>query len=156
MMKSYWPFKMNLLSLLALTAGAAISIQATMNSQLGVLLNSSLIGTFIAFSFSCIFTLLAVILSTKVYPGLSEIQSVPVYLWFSGGALSALGVSLFYYLIPRMGAGSMMSYALTGQIFIAITASHFGWFDLPVKQMDMFKTTGVMALIIGIVLINWT
>jgi len=145
----------NFLSLLALTAGAAIAIQATMNAQLGVLLKSSMLGTSIAFLFSLVFTVSAMILSTKQYPQLAEVRAVPVYLWFSGGALSAFGVGMFYYLIPKMGIGSMMSYALSGQILIAIIASHFGWFDLPVKPINILKIAGAISLIAGVLLINW-
>jgi len=86
---------------------------------------------------------------------MAEIKSVPLYLWFSGGALSAFGVSIFYYLIPKMGVGSMMSYALSGQILIAIIASHFGWFDLPVKPINIIKVSGAISLVIGVLLLNW-
>jgi transporter family-2 protein len=145
---------MSYLSLLAFVAGAAIAIQASMNSQLGVLLKSSMVGTSIAFLMSCIFTIVAMMLSTKHYPQIGDIKSVPIYLWFTGGALSATGVGLFYYLIPKMGVGSMMSYALSGQILVAIVASHFGWFNLPEKPIDMVKTIGAIALITGVVLLN--
>ncbi|PHR83287.1 MAG: hypothetical protein COA59_12760 [Colwellia sp.] len=146
---------MTYLSFLALAAGAAIAIQATMNSQLGVLLKSSMMGTTIAFLFSLIFTISAMLISVKSYPNLDEVKSVPLYLWFTGGALSAFGVGMFYYLIPKMGVGSMMSYALSGQILIAIIASHLGWFDLPVKPINTVKITGVILLIVGVLLINW-
>ena len=146
---------MTYLSFLALAAGAAIAIQATMNSQLGVLLKSSMMGTTIAFLFSLIFTISAMLISAKSYPNLDEVKSVPLYLWFTGGALSAFGVGMFYYLIPKMGVGSMMSYALSGQILIAIIASHLGWFDLPVKPINTVKITGVILLIVGVLLINW-
>ncbi len=146
---------MSYLSLFALMAGAAIAAQASMNAQLGVLLKNSLIGTTIAFAFSGIFTLIAVIMSTKHYPQPEAIRSVPLYLWFTGGALSAFGVAMFYFLIPKMGVGTMMSFALTGQILIAIIASHFGWFDLPVKHINVVRFSGVVALIAGILLINW-
>ena len=145
---------MSYLSFLALVAGAAIAIQATMNAQLGVLLKSSMLGTSIAFLFSCVFTVSAMMLSTKQYPQMAEIKSVPLYLWFSGGALSAFGVGLFYYLIPKMGVGSMMSYALSGQILIAIMASHYGWFDLPVKPINVVKVSGAISLIVGVLLLN--
>ena len=140
---------------LALLAGAAIAVQATMNAQLGVLLRSSMMGTSIAFLVSLIFTVSAMILSAKQYPNLTEIKSVPLYLWFTGGALSAFGVGMFYYLIPKMGVGSMMSYALSGQILIAIIASHLGWFDLPIKPLSAVKVMGAVLLIIGVLLINW-
>jgi len=145
---------MSYLAILALVAGAAIATQASINAQLGVMLKSSLLGTTVAFSCSFLFTLLAVIASTKHYPQAEEIRSIPVYFWFAGGALSAFGVALFYYLIPKMGVGPMMSYALTGQMVIAVIASHFGWFDLPVKHIQPAQLIGLIALINGVILIN--
>jgi transporter family-2 protein len=114
-----------------------------------------MMGTSIAFLFSFLFIVSAMLLSAKQYPNMAEIKSVPLYLWFSGGALSAFGVGMFYYLIPTMGVGSMMSYALSGQILIAILASHLGWFDLPVKPINHFKMVGAVLLIAGVLLINW-
>jgi len=146
---------MNVLSLLAMGAGAAITVQATMNAQLGVLLKSSMLGTSIAFLFSCVFTVLAMVLWSKQYPQLTDMKAVPLYLWFSGGAFSAFGVGMFYYLIPKMGVASMMSYALSGQIIVATIVSHFGWFDLPLKPISLLKISGIIALIIGMLLINW-
>jgi len=146
---------MNVLSLLAMGAGAAITVQATMNAQLGVLLKSSMLGTSIAFLFSCVFTVLAMMLWSKQYPQLTDMKAVPLYLWFSGGALSAFGVGMFYYLIPKMGVASMMSYALSGQIIVATIISHFGWFDLPLKPINLLKISGIIALIVSMLLINW-
>ncbi|MCG8381198.1 MAG: DMT family transporter [Gammaproteobacteria bacterium] len=146
---------MSYLSFLAVVAGAAIAIQASMNAQLGVLLKSPMLGTSIAFLFSCVFTIFAMMLWTKQYPQMNDIKSVPLYLWFSGGALSAFGVGMVYYLIPKMGVGSMMSYVLSGQILIAVVASHFGWFSLPVKQIDAVKVLGAASLIAGVLLLNW-
>jgi len=145
---------MSYLSLLALTAGAAIATQAGMNAQLGVLLKNPLLSTIIAFTSSILFTLLALVAFTKEYPTVEVVRAVPIYLWFFGGLLSAFGISMFYYLIPQMGIGSMMSYALTGQIVVSIIAGHFGWFDLPIKQITVIKLTGIVALILGILLIN--
>ncbi len=145
---------MNLLSLLALSAGAAIALQATMNAQLGVLLKNSLMGTSIAFLSSFIFTVSAMMISAKHYPSLVQVKSIPWYLWGTGGALSAFGVGMFYYLIPKMGVGAMMSYALSGQLLIAMIASHFGWFELPVKPLNNVKIAGAVLLVIGIILIN--
>jgi len=142
-------------SLLALVAGAAIAVQAALNAKLGVLLNSSMLSTSIAFFLSCLFTVIAMILFTRPYPQSADIKSVPFYLWFSGAALSAFGVGLFYYLIPKMGVGSMMSYALTGQLLIAVAVSHFGWYGMPVKSIDALKCVGLVSLLAGVFLLNW-
>jgi transporter family-2 protein len=151
---------MSYFSLLAMAAGAAIAIQASMNAKLGVLLKSAMMGTSIAFFVSCVFAVSAMVISTMVFstkhvPQMADIKSVPVYLWLSGGALSAFGVGMFYYLIPKMGVGSMMSYALSGQIIIAIVASHFGWFELPVKPITSLKLAGAFSLVAGVLLLNW-
>jgi transporter family-2 protein len=95
------------------------------------------------------------IIFKSVNPQAESVRSVPIYLWFTGGLFSAFGVAMFYYLTPKMGMGPMMSYALTGQIIIAIIASHFGWFDLPVRSITFVKSAGVLTMITGIFLINW-
>lgn len=143
------------LPLCAFAAGAAIAIQATMNAKLGVLLRNPLLGTGVAFLFACIFTVLTILVSTRDYPPLANFKAVPFYLWFSGGALAAFGVAMFYYLIPRMGVGPMMSYALTGQLLLATLASHWGWLGLPVSAINGSKMVGTMMLIAGMFLINW-
>ncbi|RLT90132.1 MULTISPECIES: DMT family transporter [unclassified Ketobacter] len=145
---------MNLPALLALLAGAAIATQASMNARLGVLLDSSMWATAIVFGVSFVAMLMMALASSLQTPDWSGAINIPIYLWFSGGLLAATGVGLFYYLIPRMGLGPMMSYALTGQLIIAIISSHYGWFELPIKPITLSRSTGVIALIVGIVLIN--
>ena len=83
------------------------------------------------------------------------LKAVPTYLWFSGGMLSALGVFLFYWLIPQMGAGSMISFAMSGQIILALVAGHYGWFNLPVTPITLTQSVGCLSLISGVFLINY-
>jgi transporter family-2 protein len=145
---------MNAWTLLAFSSGVAISTQAAMNAQLGGLLKNPLLATCIAFITSVVFTLLALMLYTKELPTPEIVRSVPAYLWIAGGMLSAFAVSMFYFLIPKVGIGPMMSFALSGQIIAAVIAGHFGWFDLPVKPVSSGKLFGVVALILGVLLIN--
>ena len=145
---------MTMSPLFALLAGAAIAAQASMNAQLGVLLRSAMLGTGVAFLVGLGFVLLAFLALSRDFPSLEAVRSVPVYLWFSGGALSAFAISTYFYLIPQMGIGTMMSWALTGQIVVAMLAGHFGWFDLPVQPINWSRLVGVIALVIGIILIN--
>ena len=143
-----------LFPLLAFAAGAAIAAQASMNAQLGVLLRNSLLATVIAFFSSLIFTAIVLAIIVKRLPSPETLKAVPGYLWFSGGLLSTFGIATFYWLIPKMGIGPMLSYALAGQLILAILAGHFGWFQLPVIPISTLKITGVCSLILGIALIN--
>lgn len=144
---------MNILPLFAFLAGSGIAIQAAMNARLGVLLGSSMLATAIAFFSSFVVSILIIGLFAGQLPTSKSISAVPFYLWFSG-VISALGVGAFYLLIPKMGVGVMMSFALSGQLLVSIIASHFGWFDQPVKQINNQVIVGVTAMVIGIVLIN--
>ncbi|WP_417446417.1 DMT family transporter [Kangiella sp.] len=142
-----------MLLLMALFAGALISLQAGLNSQLGVLLKNSLMATVVAFVMSVLVSGIALFSFTNQWPDWSAIRTVPWYLWL-GGVLSATGVGLFYFLIPKMGVGTMMSYALTGQLVLAVVASHFGWFGLPQMPLNQTKVIGLAAMIGGLVLLN--
>ena len=68
--------------------------------------------------------------------------------------MSAFGVATFYFLIPKMGVGNMMAYALTGQILVAATLSHFGLFGLPEINLNMSKLMGAALMVIGLYLLN--
>lgn len=141
------------LSSLALVAGAAIAVQAAMNARLGVLLLSPLTATVAAFFFSLVVTLTVFVVTRESLPTMSSLRDVPVYLWF-GGVLSALGVGLLYFLIPKVGVGSVMTYSLCGQLLVAALFSHHGWLGLPQRAVDGPRLLGLALLIIGVVLFN--
>jgi transporter family-2 protein len=170
---------MNLFLGLAFLAGACIAIQAAMNAQLGQIFHNSLLATSYAF-FTSFLLVTAIILYCSVtehvitqplkvehsaveqdiskhrvitWPLSKDIKQVPWYLWLSF-VFSVIGVGSFYFLIPKIGVGSVMSYALTGQIIIAMLISHFGLFDSPAKMLSLSKLIGTLLLVVGIILIN--
>jgi transporter family-2 protein len=145
---------MNYLPLLAIFAGVTISLQATLNARLGVLIQNPLLGAGIAFMVGSLLCLTLVAVAGKLDIKGADLQTVPVYLWFTGGALGALGVGLLYFLIPQMGIGPMTVFSLTGQLLVATSASHFGWFDLPQHPVTLQTLIGLFALFTGVVLVN--
>ncbi len=143
-----------ILSILAFVGGLFLAIQGGFNSQLGVLLKNPLLASLVAFSSSAIFALIIVLTSVKVIPNKFELTQIPYYLWFIGGLCSVLGISLYYYTIPRLGIATMISLGLSGQLVFSVVAGHFGWFDLPVKALDTKTIVGVSSMIVGIILLN--
>ena len=140
--------------LLALIGGVFLAAQGGFNTQLGVLLNNPLLASAVAYLVSTTFALGAVLVSVNDYPSLSEMKSVPTYLWFTGALLSLIGITLYYYTIPKLGISTMISLGLCGQLVFSVIAGHFGWFNLPVEPADFKRILGVVVMIIGILLIN--
>ena len=142
------------LSILAFTGGVLLAVQGGLNAQLGVLLKNPLLAALVAFFCSATFAFLMVVFSVKSFPSPHQLREIPTYLWFAGGLFSVVGISLYYYTIPRLGVSSMISLGLCGQIVFSVVAGHFGWFNLPAEPVDYRRLLGLAAMIGGILLIN--
>ena len=101
-----------------------------------------------------LFALLAVVLTVKNIPKTSLLISIPKHLWFTGALFSVIGIGLYYYTIPKLGISTMISLGLFGQLIFSALAGHYGWFGLPQEPMVMKKVLGLLAMTIGILLIN--
>jgi transporter family-2 protein len=67
---------------------------------------------------------------------------------------SVVGISLYYYTIPRLGISTMISLGLSGQLIISVIAGHYGWFGMPEEPVTIKRMVGAIAMIVGIVMIN--
>ena len=143
-----------IVSILAFLGGVFLAIQGGFNAQLSANLKNPILASFVASFFSVFFALFGVFLSLKKIPSLEQVKVIPHYLWFSGALFSVLGISLYYYTIPKLGISSMISLGLCGQIIFSVIAGHFGLFNLPIEPVDYKKIIGVVAMIAGILLIN--
>lgn len=143
------------LSILAFVGGVLLAMQGGLNAQLGVLLKNPLLASVVAFISSSVFAIVIVLFAVKNIPTLAQAKEIPGYLWFTGGLFSVLGISLYYYTIPKLGVSTMISFGLCGQLLFAVIAGHYGWFNLPIEPLSFKRIVGIVALISGILLINW-
>lgn len=143
-----------ILMFFAFLAGIALATQASLNSHLGQLLSNSLLATFVAFTSSSFIMSIVIFLSVRRLPSIEIIKSVPIYLWFTGGLLSAFALALFYYLIPKIGILPLVSLSLAGQLLFSVVVGHFGFFNFPITEIDSTKIIGVVFMLLAILLIN--
>ena len=142
------------LLLLSFSIGVMVVIQGGINSRLGILLNNSLLATLIALTMAASFTLIAVLITVRQFPSMYQLREIPVYMWVSGGLLSFLAVTLFYYVIPKVGISTAVTFGLAGQLLFAAIAGHFGWFNMPLEPFTMKKIAGLFMMIAGVILIK--
>ncbi|MBO0931964.1 DMT family transporter [Fibrella aquatilis] len=142
------------LAALAFVGGICLAVQGGLNAQLGVILKNPLMAAVVAFLSSGVIACVVVAFSAKTYPTVQQLKDVPYYLWFSGGLLSVVGAGLYYFTMPKLGISSMIALGLGGQIMFSVIAGHFGLFNLPVQPIDVKRVAGVLAILLGLFLVN--
>jgi bacterial/archaeal transporter family-2 protein len=143
-----------IIAILAFTGGVALAAQSGLNTQLGVSLKNPLLASVIAFLSSALFALIFVFIIVKDFPSITQLKGIPIYLWFTGGLLSVIGIGLYLYTIPKLGISTMISIGLCGQLIFAAIAAHFGWLNLPMEPLTLKKCIGIVAMISGILITN--
>ncbi len=139
---------------IAFFGGVLLAIQAGFNTQLSVFLKQPVLAAIATSVFSVVFASAFVLISGKPIPNLSEARLIPWYLWGIGGLFSVLGISLYFYTIPKLGLSKMIALGLCGQLIFSLLAGKFGWLNLPVEPITTKRLMGIAAMIIGIILIN--
>lgn len=143
------------ISVLSLIGGVFLAAQAGLNSQLGNLLKNPTIAVAATSFFSLIFTIGYLVLTDKLMLSSVKINNVPWYLWWIGGLFSVLGISIYFYSIPKIGISTMITLGLCGQLLFTIIAGHFGWLNLPKEPFTLVRALGTISLLLGIILINY-
>ena len=141
------------LLIMSVSVGIMVVIQGGINARLGLMLSNTLLATTIALITSAIITLMAFLLTTRQYPTFDQLRSIPMHL-FLGGVFSFSSLALFYYVIPRLGISTVVTFGLTGQIIFASIAAHYGWFGMPVELISIKKVIGIIIMITGVFLIK--
>lgn len=141
-----------ILVVLAIAAGMSISIQASINAMMGQLAHSTFLSLTIAFTISALFSALALW-------GFSERTSItffslPWYFWLVAAIFTCFGVGTMYFLIPKLGVGQVMAYALAGQLIGAMIINHFGFLGNTAIALNSYRLIGACFLIAGVFLIN--
>tara|TARA_B100001750_G_scaffold115527_1_gene91371 strand:+ start:279681 stop:280124 length:444 start_codon:yes stop_codon:yes gene_type:complete len=145
---------MTALYILAFTGGVFLAIQAAFNTQLGATLKQPIMAVVAASITSALFGALFLLFTSTDNMKLVIFQKVPWYLWFIGGLFSMIGISLYFYTIPKLGISKMIALGLCGQLIFSLIAGKFGWLNLPIEPITAKRFIGALAMIIGIILIN--
>lgn len=143
-----------LYSLLALLGGALFPLQTAVNAQLGRSVGGALVATIISFCVGLVALLAILLVTTRQFPDLGMLKSIPAYLYV-GGLLGATFLGLSVFLTPRIGSGTMMCLAIAGQILTSMTIDYFGWFGLPVREVSLVRMAGAALVAAGVALVRF-
>lgn len=138
------------LYILTILLGVVLAVHLAMNGKVGSVLQNARVGNAL---FWCIGAVgaLAIGLSGWQSGALDPIRQVHPAL-LTAGVLGACLVFAIAWLIPQVGAGSVMITLLAGQVIGGLLLSHFGWLGSPVQPITIVKVAGVLVMIVGVVL----
>ncbi len=134
--------------------GVILAVHLAMNGRVGSAINNPRVGNAV---FWCIGALGAVLIGLTGWQSgaLSPIKQVhPVLL--TAGLMGACLVFAIAWLIPQVGAGSVMITLIAGQVIGGLMLSHYGWLASPVQPLTLTKIAGVIIMIGGVVLATYS
>lgn len=144
----------NLYLLLALVTGAGVSLMATFNARLGLLLGGPFWAAAAQFTVA-LTVVLAVTLATRQPGPVTEgVGGAPWWLW-TGGIFSAAFIVVSTWLTPRLGVALTLATIIVGQLSAALVVDHFGLFGGTVIRVSPTRIAGVALLLAGIALLRW-
>jgi transporter family-2 protein len=138
--------------LIALLAGALISLQTGSNTRLkeafghplSAVVVSSLIGVVL---------LVAVIVATRApIPSLTRATAAPWTAWL-GGLLGAAYAVTVVVLARELGAATLVALVVTGQLLCSVALDHFGLLGFELHAVSAGRAIGCALLLSGVVLI---
>jgi transporter family-2 protein len=138
------------LYILTILLGVVLAVHLAMNGKVGSVLNNARVGNAL---FWCIGAVGAVAIGLTGWKSgaLAPLRQVPLIL-LTAGILGACLVFAIAWLIPQVGAGTVMITLLAGQVIGGLVMSHFGWLGSPVQPITLTKIFGVVVMIGGVLL----
>lgn len=136
-----------------IAAGMFLPIQAGINSQLSKFLGQPFQAAFISFLGGTLIMFLLSVLFNGGLPEWSVLSRIsPVYM--IGGLLGSVMVMAAIFFAPRVGAATLVSCLITGQLLFSVVLDHFGWLGFPHHPLSLVRATGVCLLFAGIYLVR--
>ena len=143
-----WP-----LLLMAVFLGMGLGIQAPINAWIGKRLGSPYWGASFSISISLVVIFLFVMVIVPKVPSFETVLNAPWWVWL-GGIFGAMFVAGAIVLGPRLGMALFFTCVVFGQVSISLLIDRFGWFEIPMRELNFTRILGTLLVIGGILLIQ--
>ena len=136
----------------AFLVGALITVQTGSNARLKDAFGQALPAVIVSSSLGVIL-LVAVTFAARIpWPSLPTLAGTPWWAW-AGGALGAVYAVAAVLLARELGAATLMSLVITGQLICSVVLDHFGWVGFTEHAAGMGRIVGCLLMLAGFFLI---
>lgn len=141
------------LSMLGLTAGASLIVQAILNNRLRSGLASWSWTGLVSYLGGTVTMAAVLLLQRQAWPLPGARGNVPWWAW-AGGFFGAAYIVLAIVLVPRLGAATTVALVVAGQMLSSVAFDHFGLLGLSRHAASPARLFGVALLVAAVVLIR--
>jgi bacterial/archaeal transporter family-2 protein len=134
-------------------AGALIATQAGINAQLARAVGHPILAATVSFLVGSVALLVCSWTVRGAWTGIAALAAAPWWVW-TGGLLGAIFVVTIAWLAPTLGAATLLSVAIAGQMTFALVLDHYGLVGFPQRSMSAGRGVGVALLVVGVVMIR--
>jgi len=144
-----------LFMLLAVIAGAALPVQASINAEFAQRGATVLWAAAIS---AALTALTLAVVATAIFrippPSLRLFAQIPPWLWW-GGFLGVVVLGVMSAVPQRIGAATMIVCFIAGQTLCALILDHFGALGLPQQDLSVGRVLGAGLIVGGVMLVRF-
>lgn len=140
-------------SFIGIVAGGFSSLQTAVNARLGNALGSPYRSSFVSFSLGALFLILSVLLTGGSLMITKDQFAIIPWWAYIGGITGAIGLTLNIVLFNHIGSTQTAILPVVGQLVTSALIDQFGWFRMPIINLDLWKIIGLILLFAGACLI---
>lgn len=137
----------------AFLAGALVSVQTGINTQLGRQLGQPLQAAFVSFVIGTLALAISLPILRVSYPAPGRVFAVGLPL-LSGGVLGGIFVFSMIALGSRLSAAVLVGLVVGGQLIASLVLDHFGWLGFPQHALSVPRMIGAGLIVAGVLLIR--
>jgi transporter family-2 protein len=141
-----------LIGLLAMLTGMLMPVQVAMNAGLRAFLGAPLQAGLVNFLVGSLALVCLLLVLRVPLPPPGALTQVPVWHWF-GGFIGASVVVVSLVAGPRLGAGTLFTLIVAGQLLSSMALDHFGMLGYAERVLTPARAVGTLLLVSGVVLI---
>ena len=139
--------------LLAIIAGISFVFQQAVNSNLRAEIASVWWAGFVSYlGGTVVMVLLALFLKDQL--PLGELLRKTQWISWTGGIFGVAYIAISIVLLPRLGAATLITLIVVGQMMGSLAFDHFGLLGVPVHVAAPLRLIGAALLILGVILIQ--
>ncbi len=127
--------------------------QGALNTKLADYTESPVTAAFISFLVGTIALFVFMMISGTPLSNFTNSKNAPIIAW-TGGLLGAFFVTAVAASVPRLGVALTFSLVVAGQMLATLVIDHFGFLDVPVKEINVPRVLGVFLIVVGVIVIR--